>query len=142
MAGIPPFIGSGWSFPPRFSPQARQVAMTTDEADIEASLKILLGTSAGERILHPTYGLNPRELLFEPMTTTMQTLFKDRVRTNILVYEPRIEILSLELDTSVLIEGKLLLRLEYAVRATNSRFNLVYPFYLNDGNEVAATIGV
>ena len=44
-------------------------------------------------------------------------------------------------DTSVLIEGKLLLRLEYAVRATNSRFNLVYPFYLNDGNEVSATLG-
>ncbi|HEY5740722.1 MAG TPA: GPW/gp25 family protein, partial [Gammaproteobacteria bacterium] len=70
-----------------------------------------------------------RELLFEPMTTTMQTLFKDRVKTNILVFEPRIDVLSLELDTSVLREGKLLLRLEYAIRATNSRFNLVYPFY-------------
>ncbi len=140
--GYDSFLGSGWSFPPRFNPHTRQLQMSSDEEDIEASLKILLGTTAGERILHPTYGLDMRELLFEPMTTTMQTLFKDRVRTNILVYEPRIEVLSLELDTSLLIEGKLLLRLEYAIRATNSRFNLVYPFYLNDGNEVGASIGV
>ena len=135
------FLGSGWSFPPSFNAQTRRVEMTTDETDIEASLKILLGTTAGERMLHPTYGLNLQELLFEPMTTTMQTLFKDRVKTTLLVYEPRIEILSIDLDTRVLIEGKLLLILEYAVRSTNSRFNLVYPFYLNDGNEVSASVG-
>jgi phage baseplate assembly protein W len=140
--GYDSFLGSGWSFPPRFNPHTRQIEMTADAEDIEASLKILLGTTAGERILHPAYGLNLRELLFEPMTTTMQTLFKDRVKTNILVFEPRIDVLSLELDTSVLREGKLLLRLEYAIRATNSRFNLVYPFYLNDGNEVSASIGI
>jgi len=140
--GYDSFLGNGWSFPPRFNPQVQQVKMTSDAEDIEASLKILLGTTAGERILHPTYGLNLQELLFEPMTTTMQTLFKDRVKTNILVYEPRIEVLALDLDTSVLIEGKLLLRLDYAIRATNSRFNLVYPFYLSDGNEVGASIGI
>jgi phage baseplate assembly protein W len=135
------FLGSGWSFPPSFNAKTNSVAMTTDEADIEASLRILLGTTAGERMLHPTYGLNLQELLFEPMTTTMQTLFKDRVKTTILIYEPRIEVLSIDLDSSVLVEGKLLLKLDYAIRSTNSRFNLVYPFYLNDGNEVSASIG-
>lgn len=139
--GYSSFLGNGWSFPPSFNPHTRQLKMTSDEADIDASLRILLATTAGERILHPTYGLNMQELLFEPMTTTLQTLFKDRVRTNILVYEPRIEVLSLELDTALLTEGKLLLRLEYSVRATNSRFNLVYPFYLYDGNEVADSVG-
>jgi len=114
--------------------------MSTDEEDIQDSLKILLGTTAGERLMHPKYGLNLQELLFEPMNTTMQTLLKDRLKTVILVYEPRINLLSVDLDTTQLVNGRLNLILNYQVRATNSRFNLVYPFYLNDGNEVASSL--
>jgi len=130
------FLGTGWSFPPEFNIDTGSVELTADEEDIQASLKILLGTTAGERLMHPKYGLNMQELLFEPMNTTMQTLLKDRLKTMVLVYEPRINLLSLELDTSKLFEGYLNLILSYVVRSTNSRFNLVYPFYLNDGNEV------
>jgi hypothetical protein len=134
------FLGTGWSFPPRFSRDSGSVEMSTDEEDIQDSLKILLGTTAGERLMHPKYGLNLQELLFEPMNTTMQTLLKDRLKTVILVYEPRINLLSVDLDTTQLVNGRLNLILNYQVRATNSRFNLVYPFYLNDGNEVASSL--
>jgi len=134
--GYSSFLGTGWSFPPKFNIDTGCVELTADEDDIQASLRILLGTTAGERVMHPKYGLNMQELLFEPMNTTMQTLLKDRLKTVILVYEPRINLLSLELDTSKLFEGYLNLVISYAVRSTNSRFNLVYPFYLNDGNEV------
>jgi uncharacterized protein len=114
--------------------------MTSDEEDIEASLKILLGTGLGERFLNPEYGLNMRELLFEPMTTTMKTLVKDRIRTAILIYEPRINLLSCDLDDSAQYEGLIRVLIEYQVRATNSRYNLVYPFYTSDNNELRNTL--
>lgn len=131
------FIGNGWSFPPEFNATAGVVKMSTDEADIEASLKILLGTTAGERFLRPKYGLNLQEMLFEPMNVTNLTFLKDRINTNILIYEPRIKLLALDINTSTLPEGRVQIELEYEIRATNSRFNLVYPYFLNDGNEVS-----
>ena len=75
------------------------------------------------------------------MSTTMTTFLKDRVRTAILIYEARVELLSLELDTSAQNEGKVACILEYRIRATNSRFNLVYPFYLTGGSEVRPRTG-
>lgn len=130
------FLGTGWSFPPRFDQVSGCVAMTADEEDIAASLQILFGTLRGERFLNPKYGLNLRELLFEPMSTTMTTFVKDNIRTNILVYEPRIAVENLALDTSRQYEGRISILLEYRVRATNSRYNLVYPFFISDGSEV------
>jgi phage baseplate assembly protein W len=65
---------------------------------------------------------------------------KDRVKTAILIYEPRINLLALDLDTSEQNDGKVAIIVEYEVRATNSRFNLVYPFYIADGSEVRASV--
>jgi len=136
------FLGTGWSFPPRFvkGKDSGEVLMTSDEDDIAASLRILFGTVCGERFLNPKYGLDMQALLFEPFGTTMKTLIKDRIKTAILIYEARINLLSLEVDTSELTEGRVNIIIDYAVRATNSRYNLVYPFYLNDGNELRATL--
>lgn len=139
--GYTSFLGTGWSFPPEFVAGSGTVIMTPDEEDIHGSLKILFGTSIGERFLHPKYGLNMRDLLFEPMNTTMRTLLEDRIRTAILIYEPRIEVVALELDTSAQNEGRVLLVLDYEVRATNSRYNLVFPFNISDGNELTIALG-
>ena len=133
------FLGTGWSFPPEFVLETGEVVMTSDEEDIEASLKILLGTAFGERFLNPKYGLDLHGMLFEPMSTTMTTFLKDRAKTTIVIYEPRINLLSLELDTSAQTEGKVSIIVDYEVRATNSRFNLVYPFYTTDASEVRAS---
>lgn len=134
------FLGTGWSFPPEFNNELHTVVMTSDEEDIQASLNILLGTAAGERFMNPKYGLDLHSMLFEPMGTTARTLLKDRIRMSILVYEPRINLLSLDLDSSAELEGKIILILTYEVRATNSRFNLVYPFYSTDSNELTRTM--
>ena len=141
LVPISSFLGRGWSFPPEFDAATGSVRMTEDEDDIAASLRVLLGTTAGERLLHPKYGLNMQEYLFEPLNTGMQTLLKDRVKINILVYEPRINLLLLDVDVSQQLQGKIIFTLEYEIRATNSRFNLVYPFYLTDGNEVSSSVG-
>jgi phage baseplate assembly protein W len=114
--------------------------MTADQQDIEGSLRVLFGTALGERFLVPGYGLDVHELQFEPVSTTMRTYVKDRIRTAILVYEPRITLLSLEVETPDPNDGTLLISIDYEVRATNSRFNLVYPFYRTDSNELRASV--
>jgi uncharacterized protein len=130
------FLGRGWSFPPQFLLETGEVAMTADEEDIHASLKILFGTAIGERLFEPEYGLDMQEMLFEPISTTMETYVIDRIKVAILIYEPRIEVLRLDLDTTAQNEGRMNIVLEYLVRTTNSRYNLVYPFSTTDGNEV------
>jgi len=136
------FLGTGWSFPPEFIRATGQVRMTSDEDDIRASLIILLGTAMGERFLHPEYGLDMHEMLFEPLSTTMKTFLQDRVKTAILIYEPRINLRALELDASAEYEGKIAINVDYEVRGTNSRYNLVYPFYISDGNEQRSSVAV
>lgn len=132
------FLGTGWSFPPAFG--AGGVVMTEDERDIEASLQILFRTTPGERFLQPKYGLDMQELMFEPLSTTLRTFLTDRVRTAILVHEPRIKLINLRIDSPDPNDGTLRVLLEYEVRATNSRFNLVFPFYNSDSNELRAMI--
>jgi len=126
------FLGAGWRFPPEFVKQSGtstgEVRMTSNEEDIEASLRILLSTAAGERFLNPKYGLDLRDQLFESLGTTALNYLKDRVRDGILIYEPRIDA-QVSLDDSRATEGVILLILDYTVRTTNSRYNLVFPFY-------------
>lgn len=133
------FLGTGWSFPPVFSPRVG-VAMASAEQDIRDSLEILFSTAAGERFLRPRYGLDMREMLFEPMSTTTKTYLEDRIKTTILIYEPRITLLALQLDTTFQHEGRVAIILDYMIKATNSRYNLVYPFY-EVGSEVRAGFG-
>jgi len=131
------FLGTGWSFPPRFDRNAGRVAMVEDEQDIEESLRILFGTQRGERLFQPQYGLDMHDVLFDPMSTTLRTLLEERVKIDILVYEPRIEPLAVRVASPDAASGELHIELEYRVRATNSRYNLVFPFYSSDSNEVA-----
>lgn len=134
------FLGTGWSFPPEFTASGRDVVMTADEEDIQASLAILFGTIQGERTMVPRYGLDPHELMFEPTNTTMKSFLKDRITTAILIHEPRIRILSLAVDSLDADAGVSQISLEYEIRTTNSRYNLVYPFYRHDSNEVRGTL--
>ncbi|MCE9667750.1 GPW/gp25 family protein [Myxococcus stipitatus] len=135
------FLGTGWSFPPEFDSATGEARMLSDEDDIQSSLRILFGTAEGERFLVPKYGLDMHELLFEPMSTTMRTFLVDRVRLAILIHEPRIHLVSLDVTSPDPHEGTLKVSLEYEVRATNSRFNLVFPFYRTDSNEVRGAAG-
>ena len=136
MAASKSFLGTGWGFPPTFSIMLQQVGMLSDEADIKSSLEILLSTRQGERVLRPDYGCNLDQLVFEPLTTTFKTYIKDLINTAILYYEPRITVDKIELDDTGEVEGRILISIDYTVRATNSRFNFVYPFYINEGSEI------
>lgn len=134
------FLGIGWSFPPAFdSPQAT-VVMVSEEEDVIQSLRILLGTRPGERVMQPGFGCNLDIMLFEPITTTLVAYVKELIQTAILYFEPRIELDSININTVEVHDGLILIELNYSIRSTNSRFNLVYPFYLNEGADVNETL--
>lgn len=129
------FLGTGWSFPPEFSKTKKTVVMTSDEVDIKKSLEILLATRLGERIMQPTYGCNLEELMFKPLNVTLKTFVIDLIKTAILYHEPRIDIEKIDIDPTNELQGELLILVDYRIRATNSRANLVYPFYKAEGTE-------
>jgi uncharacterized protein len=130
------FLGKGWSFPPTFNRSIQTVEMTEKKEDIDRSLQILLTTTVGERVMQPKYGCNMEELLFEPLDTTNKSLIKDKIKTAILYFEPRIHATKIEINTQNEIEGELLIEVEYIIKATNSRYNFVFPFYKNEGTEI------
>ncbi len=130
------FIGKGWSFPPAFEATQEAVVMTDQYEDIRRSLEVLLSTRPGERVMQPKFGCNMEELLFENLDNGTKTLMADRIRTAILYFEPRIEAKKIELDDTSQNEGLILIRIEYIVSATNTRFNFVYPFYRNEATEM------
>ena len=130
------FLGRGWGFPPEFNRATKAVGMLEDEADIKSSLEILLSTRLGERVMVPDYGCNLDELLFKPLTLTLKIFVIDLIKTAILYYESRIDLNKIDIDPTDELEGVLLINLDYTVRATNSRKNMVYPFYKAEGNEL------
>ena len=130
------FLGTGWSFPPQFDNKGVAVSMLSDVDDINSSLEILLSTRQGERVMQPGYGCNLDEMVFEPLTTSFKTYIRDLVTTAILYYEPRISVNNIELDDTEELQGKILVRVEYTVRSTNSRFNFVFPYYKTEGTEI------
>lgn len=126
------YLGTGWSFPPTFFP-GDGVSLVSAEEDIRQSLQILLSTSLGERVLQPTYGCNLSELLFEPLSPTITANIKEHLRIAILYYEPRIRLNRLDLSLDRDVDGVVLITVDYTILSTNSRFSLVYPFYLQEG---------
>lgn len=130
------FLGKGWSFPPRFDPTLRSVAIVEKVEDIEQSLQILLSTRVGERIMQPRYGCNMDDMVFESLNTATLTFIKDKIATAILYFEPRIDVKNIELNTDDILEGKVIVSIDYVVRATNSRFNFVFPYYRIEGTEL------
>lgn len=130
------FLGRGWSFPPTFSQDRGAVEMLEEQADIVSSLKILLGTAQGERVLQPLFGCNLEELVFESLDTRIKTLMADKVESAILYNETRIDLEDVTLDDSLGLKGVTLIKVTYRVRSTNSRFNFVYPYYRLEGTDI------
>ena len=132
MADKDAFLGTGWSFPPCFSSSGRNVAMASGREDIEQSLQILLATQQHERIMQEDFGCNLDEFLFAEISQGLIGRISDIVEEAILRHEPRVTLNSVDISGSESEAGLLLISIDYTVRTTNSRFNMVYPFYLNE----------
>ena len=132
----PQFLGRGWAFPPEFDRNSRAPRMVEHEDDIRESLRILLSTTPGERIMRPDYGCGLRRLVFDVINESVLAEIQDLIRRAVLFFEPRITLESVEFDTGRAMEGCLDVLIDYSIRGTNTRSNLVYPFYLREGTHV------
>jgi phage baseplate assembly protein W len=132
------FLGIGWSFPPEFHKHADAfgVNMVAEEEDIRESLRILLSTRPGERVMQPSYGCGLQAMVFEIINESTITEIKDIIERAVLFFEPRITLEDIDVSTDDLLEGKLNIQLNYSVRKTNTRSNMVYPFYHLEGSQV------
>ena len=130
------FLGTGWSFPPTFKNQTGTIEMVSDENDIFQSLQILLSTELKERIMRSDYGCDLNALLYESITITLLTKIKGIIENAILKYEPRIDLIEVDFYTEDSLNGVINIAITYKIRATNSRKNYVFPYYLEEGTFV------
>lgn len=123
-----PYLGVGWRFPIEF--EQGRAALAVEEESVHQSIWIILGTAPGERVMRPEFGCGIHNLVLALNNATTAGLAAFEVRQALLRWEPRIELLDVRVTAE---DERLLVNVEYAVRATNSRFNLVYPFHLERG---------
>ena len=132
MAAESAFLGTGWSFPPTFGRGGAEIAMVSGVEDIQQSLHILLATRLGERVMQDAFGCALDSVVFEEIDQGLINTLNRSISDAILYYEPRITLEQIDVDESAEQPGLLLISLVYTVRTTNSRFNMVYPFYINE----------
>ena len=126
------FLGVGWNFPLALDRDG-SIAQVAYEEDIRQAIHIILGTDPGERVMRPDFGAGLRAFLFEPLSTATMMLVRQRVEQALIRWEPRIEVMEVTVTADDRELGKLLINIRYRVRSTNTFYNLVYPFYLAEG---------
>ena len=128
------FLGKGWSYPISFDKTMSNVKMSSGNNDIIESIKILLSTVPGERHLHPEYGCDLSSLSFEPLTSSLKSSIKEIIKTSILLYESRIKVENIKFEDKST-EGKIIIHIIYIIKSTNTRTNLVYPYYILEATD-------
>jgi phage baseplate assembly protein W len=123
-------IGSGWRFPLEVSGRGG-VALSSADKDVEESIRIILSTPKGERRMRPNFGCNIHDLVFAPNTSTTWSLIAHHVEEALGWWEPRIEVMEVDVHPDITDTSRLLINIKYKVKDTTSERNLVYPFYLS-----------
>jgi len=127
------FLGRGWAYPVAPDGAGTDVAMVEHEQDIRQAVRIILETGRGERVMRPDFGAGLNEFVFEPINTTTLALIRHRVDEALVTWEPRIRVETIDVQPATGAPGRIDITIEYRVRATNAFYNLVYPFYLQEG---------
>jgi phage baseplate assembly protein W len=125
------FLGTGWKFPVR-TEAGGAIAVVSAEDDIREAIRIILGTARGERVMRPDFGCGIHQRVFSVINTTTLGIVENEVKEALILWEPRIEVVKVTASSREAAHGRLLVDIEYLVRSTNTRFNLVYPFYLKE----------
>lgn len=125
------FLGKGWKFPVQVDALG-EIALSSYEDDVRESIRIILLTSLGERVMRPDFGAGLKDFVFATMNATNLGLVQASVQNALVTWESRIKVLSVKVAPDTKESGRMLIDLDYKVRATNTRFNLVFPFYLKE----------
>ena len=124
------YIGTGWSFPPHFNKYTGNVDMVSGQEEIEGSLRILFSTNLKERLFHPNFGCDLRRFNFSNNNNATVLRIQSLVSSTIKEYEPRIVLNSVNVNVDELLDGKFVIHIEYTIKNTNSKYNMVYPYYM------------
>ena len=127
------FMGRGWAFPVRVEPASGRVATAADEEDIRQSILIILKTAKGERAMRPDFGCGIHNLVFAAIDTATLAQVKRDVEDALRTWEARIEVNEVKAQAGNLINGQLIVEIDYRVRQTNQPGNIVFPFYFREG---------
>ncbi|HQX53241.1 MAG TPA: GPW/gp25 family protein [Planctomycetaceae bacterium] len=126
----PAFLGKGWRFPVLPDVSGR-LGYTQDDENVDQSVKILLLTSLGERVMRQDFGCRASQLLFAPGGQRHLRLLETTVRDAIRDWEPRVEVLDVRVEADAEEPERVDVLLSYRVRASNTKSNIVFPFYLD-----------
>lgn len=123
------FLGVGWSFPIQID-SAGQMQLAEYDEKVRQSIWTILGTAPGERVMRSDFGCGIHRYVFAPNSASTHGAIANDVRRALLMWEPRIEVLAVDTDSTDEAPNTIAVQIDYRVRTTNNRFNLVYPFYL------------
>jgi phage baseplate assembly protein W len=126
------FLGRGWKFPIRINSKGG-LSYSRGEEDIEEAIWIILGTAKGERMMLPDFGCGIHDLVFAPLNPTTIGDIEYHVKDALIKWEPRIDVVNVRVEQEVEEPNKLLIRVDYRIRASNTYYNIVYPFYFIEG---------
>jgi uncharacterized protein len=130
------FLGRGWAMPVALDERTGHVAEVEYEEDIRQSIRIIIETAQGERVMRPDFGCGIHELVFASMDSETLQRVRSTVEDALRRYEARIEINEVNVEEqSALTDGSLRIELDYRVRKTNQVGNLVFPFYFREGGQ-------
>ena len=128
------FIGRGWAFPLRVDATGG-IALVSREREIEEAIRLILGTSPGERPMRPEFGCRIHEYVFSPADSATATALGNEVRSALRRWEPRIDVEDVVVTIDPRDASLLYIDIRYAIRTTNDRRNLVFPFYVIPGGD-------
>jgi phage baseplate assembly protein W len=128
------FLGRGWSYPVQPNDAATDVRLAEHEEDVRQAVRIILETGRGERVMRPDFGAGLDDFLFEPINTTTLALIRHRVEEALITWEPRIRVVEIDVAPNAAQRSRIDIEIDYFVRATNTFYNLVYPFYVQEGD--------
>jgi phage baseplate assembly protein W len=127
------FLGKGWKFPLQTDRNTGRIAMISHESDIKEAVGIIIGTHKGERVMRPEFGAMVRDYVFEPDSDTMRESLGYELARQLTLQEPRIADVRVVCGQGRAAAGELIFEVSYTVRSTNNRYNMVYPFYTEEG---------
>jgi phage baseplate assembly protein W len=125
-------LGRGLAFPPRMDVRG-SLEMSDDERSIQESIKVILGTTPGERVMRPDFGCAVNDLVFSPNNSRTMNMACHYIEQSLIRWEHRIMLKEVKATPDPDDESRINISIGYEVRSVNTYFNMVYPFYLERG---------
>jgi phage baseplate assembly protein W len=129
------YLGRGWKFPVQVNPKTGRILMSENEQDISEAIMILLKTSKGERVMNSDFGCGLRRFVFDLTDEVTMRKIEEDIREAIMLWEPRVGDVEIKAVNDSNVPGKITIDILYTVRSTNNRYNMVYPFYMEEGSK-------